>query len=99
MRSDMKKFICLFLCVAGFAAPSFAALPPIYQSLKELQMLVQDPRLAQQFKPGEMITCIQKDGDHFVVSSKQSEVIVGIVYEQLEQPGPARFHFDFPKSK
>lgn len=60
-------------------------------------MLIQDPRLAQQFNPGDQITCIQREGDRFLVTSNKTQVAVEIVYEKLEQPGPAKFHFSFPK--
>lgn len=94
----MKK-ISIFIALA-LTAPSYALLPPLYESLAEFKALINDERLPGALDSGELIVDIKKDGDDFVVTTNKRAIRVQVVREETHLIGPGKFHFDFPaKSK
>ncbi len=90
----MKKLIALsFLCLSLTFQVS-AALSPYYQSVREYETLLQDPKLAEALGQGEEISTIQRDSSGFVVSSSKKTVRVNVVYDPQDHPGPRKFHFE-----
>lgn len=72
-----------------------AALPPFYQSLREYTALLNSPELAKQLGSGQVIQSIQRTDTGFIVKANRSTINVEIVYDPMEMPGPAKFHFLF----
>lgn len=88
----MKKLILIFL-----ASTSFAALPPLYQSVREIQTLASHPRLAELLGSSEMITSITRTEKGYQVLTHNYVMEVDIHYGGGDRQfcGPAQFQFDF----
>lgn len=93
----MKKI--LFALIFSFNLSAFAALPPLHESVKEFQSLLNNPFLTKNLSVGESITEIAKDHDEFIVTTTKSVMIVKIIYEPQKMPGPAHFRFEFEPPK
>ena len=91
-----KSLITLFLAGAiSFSAISYAALPPLYQSLNEYKALLKSHELAEKLGSAEGIKDIQRTEQGFLITTHRYNLNVEIVYEPLPYPGPAQFHFVF----
>lgn len=90
----MKKLITFsFLCLS-LTFEVCAALSPYYQSIREYESLLQDPKLAEALGQAEEISNIQRDALGFVVTSPKKTVRVNVIYDPQNQPGPRKFHFE-----
>lgn len=85
----------IFLSCLFFAATAEGLLPPFYQSLNEYKALLATPEFVSHFEPGEAIRDIQRTDKGFVIATTRQSVEVEVIYEPLDQPGPAKFHFTF----
>lgn len=88
-----KKFAFFFFLVS--ISSSFAALPPLYQSIKEFKALLDDPKLTKNLSSGEMITEINKVDNDFEITTNKQKMNVRVVYQSQKQPGPAVFKLEF----
>ncbi len=92
----MKKLI--FLLAACFST-TYALLPPLAQSVREIEAILSDPRLYQSLGSGEKIVGIERTDSGYVVMTHNYSLQVTIVYHALPYPGPARFMFEFQVSE
>ncbi len=74
----------------------FGALPPLAQSVKELQALLADSHI-QDLGSGEPILEIVKMDNGYLVISQNYSMQVDVIYKQMEQKkvGPAQFQLQF----
>ena len=72
-----------------------AALPPLYQSTRELQALLSDPRLSSSLGGAEPIVEIVRTENGYEVHTLNYRLEVDRIYLQQPTPGPARFQFEF----
>lgn len=90
----MEKVVSLLLAL-GLTSSSFAALPPVYQSIREYNALLNSPELASHLTSGETISKIERHTDHFEVRTPQHKMDVLVVYEEQQSIGPVEFHLEF----
>ena len=69
-----------------------AALPPFYQSVRELKQIIDSPEVASELGSAEPILDIQRNSAGYLITSLKDSVQVDIVYEAQEMPGPKNFH-------
>ena len=72
-----------------------AALPPLYQTSKEIMMMMQDSQLGEKLQSGEVIEKIEKNKDGYEIVTNKSHLQVTILYELAKQPGPVNFKLHF----
>lgn len=72
-----------------------AALPPLYQTSKEIVSIMTDDQLGKKLQSGEVIEKIEKNEDGYEISTNKNKVQVKVVYQPAERPGPARYHLVF----
>lgn len=87
----MKKFLFIFIASAGFSA-----LPPMYQSVRELNSLLADPQLVQILGSSEPIIGVVRTEMGYCVTTLRQSLNVVIHYGGDERLiGPAQYHFEF----
>ncbi len=89
----MKKY--LFLIIFFIAAKGFCALPPLYQSLKELDAVLSDDRLIEELSSGEPILEIKRDDDSYFIYTNKHILKVQVVYIPTQYMGPSKFELKF----
>lgn len=88
----MKKFCFLFLASSGFSL-----LPPLAQSVREIQTLVADRRLYDSLGSAEVIQEIVRNeaGYQVVTQHYTMQVDLRIIRTEKRICGPAQFEFEF----
>ncbi len=78
-----------------------AALPPLYQSLAELQAVLQSPELSKRLTSADYIESIERSQDGFLIVTNKNTLQAHIITEPATRPGPAKFNvtFDNPKPR
>ena len=89
----MKKL--LLLAIASLPSFSEAALPPLYQSLREYQALIEHPHLKEKLPSSQPILEIAREENSFTLSTPNYTLSVAIRYLPQAQPGPAQFELLF----
>lgn len=86
----MKAWFTLPLIVSSLA---LGALPPFYQSAREIKAVLDDASVAEKFGSGKAIEGINKDPQEstYYVASKDCFLAVKVVYGESTQPGPVPF--------
>lgn len=94
----MKKILLtsLFACLTAF---SFAALPPMPQSLREIKAILADDFLRQDDMTSETIWQIQKIDGGYLLETNHFVIPVQIIPLKQERIGPAPFEVHFDTSK
>ncbi|HET7716476.1 MAG TPA: hypothetical protein VFK86_12705 [Bauldia sp.] len=90
--------VCLLAAAANtIATAAFAALPPFWQSAREISMIVNDPRVHDALKYEEPILSITTTGDD-VYELKTSRCTLQITIVDTPQaepmPGPRQFDLE-----
>lgn len=89
----MKKIIfSLFLLTAQSA---FALLPPLHQSVKEIETILSSEDLTQGLPPSQTIHSIVAYDTGYVVSTQEYQIVVEVRKQPQERPGPAQFELIF----
>lgn len=92
----MKNILFLFiLCLIPLNSLN-SALPPLYQGMKEIKAIFDEPDLLKHLNSGDMIMEIKKTENGYLIVTNKKQVPVDIVYESSNVPGPVRFHIRFP---
>lgn len=88
----MKKWIFILL-----ASTSFAALPPLAQSVREFEALLSDAKFYDSLGSAEKIRDILRTESGFLVFSEHYVMRVDVKYGGREQRiiGPAHFELEF----
>ncbi len=74
-----------------------AALPPLWQTVREIKSILSDEQLGNYFSSAEQIQEIRKEGDEYFVKGTASSCRVEIIYLPAEdgRVGPASFKLIF----
>lgn len=81
----------LFLLTLLFSWPTTAALPPLYQNLKEIRTLLEHPALEKNFGPAGQIEAILRTPAGYTLKSADCELEMALTYLPNTGPGPLRF--------
>ncbi len=92
----MKKLILSLLMVFG-AVQTYAVLPPIHQSAKEMQAVLKDHRLYENLSAGEEILEIIRIENGYAVFTTSYYIEVELKYLPSENLGPRQFELFFNK--
>jgi hypothetical protein len=92
----MKHLLCVALLSPVW---TMAALPPLYQGIKELQALLDDPDLSAELTSGEVIESIKKTESGYEVQTNRSRLQVDVHYKPQSVPGPVSFDLQFHKAE
>ena len=84
-----------FVYLASMTLFAEAALPPLYESLREYKELLNSTELASRLGSAEMIRDIKRDEKGFVITSQHHTLRVNVIYEPMGHPGPLKFHLEF----
>lgn len=97
MRNFAKKvFLTGTLLLAATTFYAQAALPPLWESVREYKALLNSSKeLGEHLKPGDMINDIKRDESGFVITATHTTIKVDVVYEPIDNAGPAKFHLVF----
>ena len=87
----MKKFIFFIL----FSATCFSALPPLYQTSREIKRILNNPMLAEKLKGAEPIQEIKKSQNGWLITTLKHTIQVDLTYLQSEVVGPCEFKLNF----
>ncbi|MBI2602193.1 MAG: hypothetical protein HYW48_03980 [Deltaproteobacteria bacterium] len=89
----MKK-LALAACFLG-ASVAQAALPPLYQSKRELSALLENGEVQQLITSGRAIVQIkasEKNGKSYKITTQDGCTLkVKVEYKPVDRPGPAQF--------
>lgn len=91
----MKTISLLLLTFLIAAGNAEAVLPPLYESLKEYQALLNDKKLTEYLQSGELILDIKRNENNFQIVTNKHMLIVDIVYVPTGRIGPAEFRLEF----
>lgn len=91
----MKRWIFAFFMLFACCKSAFALLPPYFQSVKEIEQILQDERLHQILGSGQPIVEIQKVGSSYHILTLKYFLKVNVHYIPREMPGPALFEIEF----
>lgn len=79
-----------------FAQSAFAALPPLWQGVREIEAILKDHQLKEHFSSADQIQEIVKGEDNtYTIRSNNRECIVHVIYQPMMHPGPAKFTLNF----
>ncbi|MDF2549222.1 MAG: putative secreted protein [Chlamydiales bacterium] len=90
LRKALVFFLFLFL-----PQISEGALPPLYQTIREYQSLIDHPELMERLPSGEAIVSIERRDSSFLILTPRYLLQVGIVYQRQKMPGPGQFELTF----
>ncbi|MBA3602951.1 MAG: hypothetical protein H0W50_04780 [Parachlamydiaceae bacterium] len=76
----MRKIILSTFVFIAFTQTAFAALPPFYESLAELNVMLRDPRLAEKLGSGEPILNIQKNDQGYLITGNKYQLQANVTY-------------------
>lgn len=88
----MKKlFASAVLLVCFMGQTAHAALPPLWQSVREMEAILSSDQLGAHFVSGELLEDIVKVGNAYLVRGSQSAVFVEVINVPQEMAGPVKF--------
>ena len=91
----MRKVLLALTTVLALTTTVEAALPPLYQTSKEIKDILGNPEFDQKLHSGEVIESIQKNDKGYLVSTNYNTLQVNIIYQKTERIGPAAFTLQF----
>lgn len=100
----MKNISCLSLVAFLFSLSTVsAALPPLYESLREIEAILTDNQLSQKLTGDQMITSINRTDEGFVVITNKCSMHVDVKYHTSNKGsemhvGPQQFELVFHDS-
>ena len=94
----MRKIIFSILLLL-FSSTTYAVLPPLYQSLREIDAIISDERVQNFFTSGERIEEISKNDDGYVIISNKRKVQVNVLYIPTQNIGPVKFELQFHEAQ
>lgn len=90
----MKKFFLTIFFVLGVIS-SYAALPPFFQSSKEIKSILNDQRTYEKLTSGDLILEVKKVEGGWMVTTNHHELFVEVNYIPPQHPGPVEFDLLF----
>lgn len=96
----MISYKIIYLLLGIFTTTHLcAALPPLYETLKEYKALLDSPQLTENLVSADAIENIQRDNYGFLIKTNKHTMKVDVVYDPQTHPGPSKFHFVFHKAE
>lgn len=81
---------CLIL-----SQPTYALLPPLYQTANEIKSILESKELGQKLASGGPILNIQKNDKGYMLITNRQYLQVDIIYKHSHKIGPAEFDLYF----
>lgn len=75
------------------------ALPPFWDSVREIEGLLKDPALKDHFDSADVILSIERAPGGLMISTETRDVWVRVSTKPLDQPGPAQYVYHFDEVK
>lgn len=95
----MKRVpILSFAAAILFTLHVQAALPPLYQGIKEIQAILESAELAQKLPSGDVIEEIKRTDTGFSITTNKRELQVHVTYVKTGKIGPDDFTLRFDES-
>ena len=91
----MKKFLITLLLFTAIQGQTFAILPPLWQGVQELKVILADKQLGDYLDAGDAISAVKKTEDGWIIVTNKKRVAVHITYEPASKPGPVQFRISF----
>ena len=88
----------LFACLL-ISSTSYAALPPAWQGVKELQTILQDRGLSQYLESGDNIEGITRVEKGWIITTNHSVIDVEVKPIPQDVPGPEKFELKFTSTR
>lgn len=88
----------ILLSLGTFSSSLQAVLPPLYQTSKELRMVLEGDLLGKALPDGEPILEIRKNDKGYEITTLHYHVQANIVYKPTGRPGPVQFEVQFQKA-
>jgi hypothetical protein len=91
----MKKVLWMLSFITLIHVSCFAALPPLWQGVEELKVILADKGLAKHLDSGDVIVAIKKTEKGWTIVTNKKRVTALVTYETAERPGPQPFKVKF----
>lgn len=98
MRSTTIHRLAIATLLLASAVPAWAALPPFWQSSREIQAVTGSQDVAAALKQAP-IERIERAQGGYRVSSQTCSVLVKVIYEKSTMPGPQKFRIQPGKAE
>jgi hypothetical protein len=92
----MKK---IFVVLALFSSSAFALLPPLAQSIREIEAIVSDPKFYSCLGSPEIIESIERTESGYLILTQNYSMEVLIHFAATKKIGPAQFSLEFQDPK
>lgn len=94
----MKKTLLGVLLLTLVQGHSFAVLPPLWQGVDELKVILNDKSLGNYLDSGDAISSIKKTEKGWVIVTNKKRVTAEVTYENVTKPGPATFSIKYKQA-
>lgn len=91
----MKSFYSLLVAGTLVTHSAEGALPPLYQSAKEIQAILGSPELSKRLSSGELIQKIERTNNGFIIETNHHQLEIEVVYQKTNLIGPQSFKLVF----
>lgn len=91
----MVRFAAALASLLLVSATTEALLPPLYEGIREIKAILEDPELSQELTSGEVIEAIEKNDKGYEIQTNRSRLQVDVHALPVDHPGPAQFELEF----
>lgn len=77
------------------AQPAFGLLPPLFQSVREIEAIVSSEDLKVKIPPSQPIHALTKVEKGYILETQDYQMAIDVVYKQQATPGPMQFELIF----
>lgn len=95
----MKSFYSFLVAGTLFTHSAEGLLPPLYESIKEIQAILGSPEIGERLQSGEVIHNIEKTSSGFALVTNMHRLEIAVVYQNQDKMGPASFKLVFGEPK
>ena len=78
-----------------FAPAAEALLPPLFDSISAYKELINSAELSRKLDVSESILDIERTDSGFLIITNKSTLIVDLIRQPQNQPGPAKYKLEF----
>lgn len=93
----MKMIFWVLAFLAFIEGKALALLPPLWEGVREVKSILDDPELGQWLQSGEVLLEIKKVDEGWQLTTNKGAVLVRVVTEPAKRPGPSTYKLDFEK--
>ncbi len=91
----MKKIIFTLALFMFAGNISYAALPPLYQGIREIKAIIEHQEFSENLGSHEVVMDIVRIEQGYLIITNYSHMIVEVVYLPQEMSGPGQFELIF----